>query len=187
MGEYQRPDRGPAGAAKAAPTPVDAVSEIAAWLGLWMRRNRQTRVPEPLPYAATEAARFWLQVMYPQPPADPALWEQDPDAPKAVGVWISEARVALNGFLRLTQAQRMTVVRMVQEEGIAYRGEAIEHYMAIVNETERMREEPAAYLAGIKERIKRFRVRAFGSAGILPATGSPGVPPGVCKDGVGYV
>ena len=160
MGEYQRPDQGPAGAKKAA-TPVDVASELAAWLAMWMRKNRQTLVPEPLPYATTEAARFWLQVVYPQPPADPALWEQDPDAPKAVGVWVAEAMSALNGFLRLTSAQRLTVVRMVQEEGIAYRGETIEHYMAIVNETERMREDPAAYLAGMKERISRFRLRAM--------------------------
>lgn len=163
MGEYQRPDRGD-GASHAASTPIDAVSEIAAWLGLWMRRNRQSRVPEPLPYATTEAARFWLQVMVPQPAPDPALWEQDPDAPEAAGVWIGEARSALNGFLRLSCAQRHTVVRMVQEERIAYRGETIEHYMQICAETEAMREDPAAYLAGLKERIKRFRLRAMPGA-----------------------
>lgn len=147
---YEPPSQPPQAAAPS----LDVAGQLAVWCGQWMRRNRQTRMPAPLPYSADEAARFWLQVMYPRPAPDPARWEDDPNGPAALSAWLIEARSALRGFLGLTASQRHSVVRLVQEEQIAYRGETIEHYMQIVEQTERMREDPAAFRAKVRERAQ---------------------------------
>lgn len=152
---YERPGR-PAETQEPA---TDTAGELAVWCGQWMRRNRQNHMPEPLPYGADEAARFWLQGMVPRPAPDPTRWEDDPTGPAALSAWLVEARSALRGFLTLTTAQRHSVVRLVKEEGIPYRGETIGHYMDIVEQTERMRADPNAFKAQVRSRARALASR----------------------------
>lgn len=150
---YERPHQAPAETTSAV---FDAENHLTQWLGAWMRRHAQTRVPAPLPYRTEDAARWWLKHMYARPPADPTRWEDDPGAPAATAAWAVEARSALNGFLRLTAAQRHSVVRLVGD-GIPYRGESMALYMSIVEETERMRDDPTGYRKRLRERLARYR------------------------------
>ena len=108
---------------------VDAKAALVELLLRWMARNGERELPAPCPYQPDECAEWWLGKM------------QEPAKPSEKPVhYMVRVRSALFNLLALTDAERKTVCALVIKDHIRWRGEPIEQYIKIAEETERCRE-----------------------------------------------
>ena len=148
MGKLDDTYRGAKPAAKAA----DTIGLIASALDDWRLANNAD-LPPPLPLDSREAAQWWLTKQERELPGETRIVPCGEAATRQDLGYMARCRQSLLALLRLERSQRETVLAGIAD-GVPYRGDDFEHYLAIWHETERMREMGArAYAMESKARV----------------------------------